>query len=246
MSSRRCARARRASCSRTSDPEDIVRAVRVVAEGESLLSPSVTRRRDRDLRRRRGPRRPGGRRARRAHRARGARSSRSSARGCPTPRSASAWSSARRRRAPTSRGRCSSSARATARSSSSSPTRPGSSRPAAARRSPRPRRYARLRRRGAAGRPTTGAAARRTIVAMSDHDSATTIDHGRLGRLGAFVHRHRGRVVLAWVAGAGRRPGPDAAAARHLPGRLRHQGLGVRARRDRARRSASRGAPATR
>ena len=26
------------------------------------------------------------------------------------------------------------------------------------------------------------------------------IDHGRLGRLGAFVHRHRGRVVLAWVA----------------------------------------------
>ena len=35
---------------------------------------------------------------------------------------------------------------------------------------------------------------------MSDHDSATTIDHGRLGRLGAFVHRHRGRVVLAWVA----------------------------------------------
>ena len=34
---------------------------------------------------------------------------------------------------------------------------------------------------------------------MSDHDSSTTIDHGRLGRLGAFVHRHRGRVVLAWV-----------------------------------------------
>ena len=27
-----------------SDPDDIVRAVRVVAEGESLLSPSVTRR----------------------------------------------------------------------------------------------------------------------------------------------------------------------------------------------------------
>ena len=35
---------------------------------------------------------------------------------------------------------------------------------------------------------------------MSDHDSTTTIDHGRLGRLGAFVHRHRGRVVLGWVA----------------------------------------------
>jgi putative drug exporter of the RND superfamily len=34
---------------------------------------------------------------------------------------------------------------------------------------------------------------------MSDHDSSTTIDHGRLGRLGAFVHRHRGRVVLGWV-----------------------------------------------
>ena len=35
---------------------------------------------------------------------------------------------------------------------------------------------------------------------MSDHDSTTTTDHGRLGRLGAFVHRHRGRVVLGWVA----------------------------------------------
>ena len=44
---------------------------------------------------------------------------------------------------------------------------------------------------------------------MSDHDSSTTIDHGRLGRLGGFVHRHRGRVVLAWVAGADRRPGPQ-------------------------------------
>jgi RND superfamily putative drug exporter len=38
---------------------------------------------------------------------------------------------------------------------------------------------------------------------MSDHDSATTIDHGRLGRLGAFVHRHRGRVLLGWVAALG-------------------------------------------
>jgi putative drug exporter of the RND superfamily len=28
----------------------------------------------------------------------------------------------------------------------------------------------------------------------------TTNDHGRLGRLGALVHRRRGRVVLAWVA----------------------------------------------
>ncbi len=28
----------------------------------------------------------------------------------------------------------------------------------------------------------------------------TTNDHGRLGRLGAFIHRHRGRVVLAWIA----------------------------------------------
>ncbi|MGZ6645425.1 MAG: MMPL family transporter, partial [Solirubrobacteraceae bacterium] len=35
---------------------------------------------------------------------------------------------------------------------------------------------------------------------MSDHDSTATIDRGRLGRLGAFVHRHRGRVVLGWVA----------------------------------------------
>jgi RND superfamily putative drug exporter len=35
---------------------------------------------------------------------------------------------------------------------------------------------------------------------MSVHDSPTTTDHGRLGRLGAFVHRHRGRVVLGWVA----------------------------------------------
>jgi RND superfamily putative drug exporter len=35
---------------------------------------------------------------------------------------------------------------------------------------------------------------------MSVHDSPTTSDHGRLGRLGAFVHRHRGRVVLGWVA----------------------------------------------
>ena len=35
---------------------------------------------------------------------------------------------------------------------------------------------------------------------MSDHDSPTATDHGRLGRLGAFVHRHRGRVVLGWVA----------------------------------------------
>ena len=46
----------------------------------------------------------------------------------------------------------------------------------------------------------TGGARQRSIVAMSDHDSATTIDHGRLGRLGAFVHRHRGRVLLGWVA----------------------------------------------
>ena len=35
---------------------------------------------------------------------------------------------------------------------------------------------------------------------MSRHDSPTTTDHGGLGRLGAFVHRHRGRVVLGWVA----------------------------------------------
>jgi putative drug exporter of the RND superfamily len=35
---------------------------------------------------------------------------------------------------------------------------------------------------------------------MSVHDSRTPSDHGRLGRLGAFVHRHRGRVVLGWVA----------------------------------------------
>jgi putative drug exporter of the RND superfamily len=28
-----------------------------------------------------------------------------------------------------------------------------------------------------------------------------TNDHGRLGRLGAFIHRYRGRVVLAWVVG---------------------------------------------
>jgi putative drug exporter of the RND superfamily len=28
-----------------------------------------------------------------------------------------------------------------------------------------------------------------------------TNDHGRLGRLGAFIHRHRGRVVLAWLVG---------------------------------------------
>jgi RND superfamily putative drug exporter len=28
----------------------------------------------------------------------------------------------------------------------------------------------------------------------------TTNDHGRLGRLGAFIHRHRRRVVLAWLA----------------------------------------------
>jgi RND superfamily putative drug exporter len=34
---------------------------------------------------------------------------------------------------------------------------------------------------------------------MSDHESPITTDHGRLGRLGAFVHRHRGRVVLGWV-----------------------------------------------
>jgi putative drug exporter of the RND superfamily len=34
---------------------------------------------------------------------------------------------------------------------------------------------------------------------MNDHDFGTA-DHGRLGRLGAFVHRHRGRVVLGWVA----------------------------------------------
>jgi RND superfamily putative drug exporter len=27
----------------------------------------------------------------------------------------------------------------------------------------------------------------------------TPNDHGRLGRLGAFIHRHRGRVVLAWL-----------------------------------------------
>jgi putative drug exporter of the RND superfamily len=35
---------------------------------------------------------------------------------------------------------------------------------------------------------------------MTDHESSTNADHGRLGRLGAFVHRHRGRVVLGWVA----------------------------------------------
>ena len=35
---------------------------------------------------------------------------------------------------------------------------------------------------------------------MNDHDFANSTDHGRLGRLGAFVHRHRGRVVLGWVA----------------------------------------------
>ena len=35
---------------------------------------------------------------------------------------------------------------------------------------------------------------------MNDHHFANGADHGRLGRLGAFVHRHRGRVVLAWVA----------------------------------------------
>jgi putative drug exporter of the RND superfamily len=35
---------------------------------------------------------------------------------------------------------------------------------------------------------------------MTDHDSRTATDHGRLGRLGAFVSRNRGRVVLAWVA----------------------------------------------
>jgi RND superfamily putative drug exporter len=35
---------------------------------------------------------------------------------------------------------------------------------------------------------------------MNDHDFANSTDHGRLGRLGAFAHRHRGRVVLGWVA----------------------------------------------
>jgi RND superfamily putative drug exporter len=35
---------------------------------------------------------------------------------------------------------------------------------------------------------------------MNDHDFANSTDHGRLGRLGAFVHRHRGRVVLGWLA----------------------------------------------
>jgi len=30
---------------------------------------------------------------------------------------------------------------------------------------------------------------------MTGHDH-----HGRLGRLGAFVHRRRGRVVLGWIA----------------------------------------------
>jgi RND superfamily putative drug exporter len=57
-----------------------------------------------------------------------------------------------------------------------------------------------LRTREADARPTTGGVRQRSIVAMSDHDSATTLDHGRLGRLGAFVHRHRGRVLLGWVA----------------------------------------------
>jgi len=35
---------------------------------------------------------------------------------------------------------------------------------------------------------------------MHEHHFAHGAEHGRLGRLGAFVYRHRGRVVLAWVA----------------------------------------------
>jgi putative drug exporter of the RND superfamily len=35
---------------------------------------------------------------------------------------------------------------------------------------------------------------------MTDHDLPNSADHGRLGRVGAFVYRHRGPVVLAWMA----------------------------------------------
>ena len=190
--------------------------------------------RDGDLRRRRGARRPRRQRARRAHRARGARSSRSSARGCPTARSPSAWSSAPPPRAPTSRARCSSSARATARSSSSSPTRPGSSRPVAGRRRPPAPRYAHCV--AAEPRPPDD----RTAGAPQHRGH----ERPRLRQQRPTTAASAGSApsCIATV-GASSWPGWPALAAvlalspllkRHLPGRLRHQGLGVRARCDRA------------
>ena len=108
------------------DPADIVRAVRVVAEGESLLVAVGDAARDGDLRRGRGAHRP---------RASAGSTSSPSARreivalvgtGLSNGEIAERLVISPPPRAPTSRARCSSSARATARSSSSSPTRPGS------------------------------------------------------------------------------------------------------------------------
>ena len=83
-SSRRCAPGAAGFLLKDSDPDDIVRAVRVVAEGESLLSPSVTRRVMETFAAGRGPRRPAPSAGSTSSPSARRRSSRSSAPACPT------------------------------------------------------------------------------------------------------------------------------------------------------------------
>ena len=76
------------------EPAELVRAVRVVAGGEALLSPGVTRRLISEFADR-AKRPPPAAAPGRADRTGAARSSPWSARGCPTTRSPSGWCSAR-------------------------------------------------------------------------------------------------------------------------------------------------------
>ena len=133
-SSRRCGPGPAGSSSRTSPPAGFVAAIRIVAAGDALLAPAVTRR----LLDRFADRLPAGRTTTRTRaarpdraRARGPQAGRPA--GCRTARSPTAWSSPSRRSRPTSRTSSTSSSCATGRRRSCSPTRPGWSAPARSR-----------------------------------------------------------------------------------------------------------------
>ena len=110
--------------------DELIHAVRVVAAGDALLAPSITRRLIEDYARRAG--RPDAtRRARRADRRASSRCCASSPAASRTPTSHANSSSATRPSRPTSPGSSPSSTCTTAHRQSSSPTNPASSSPAA-------------------------------------------------------------------------------------------------------------------